>query len=402
MGDAKDLEHGKGSGPLRVLMIAPTPYFADRGCHVRIYEEARALTELGHEVRIATYHLGRDMPGIPTLRTPRVPWYKKLSAGPSWHKPYLDILLFFTALRAARAFRPDVIHAHLHEGAFIGLLLKMLIPVPLVFDCQGSLTAEMIDHGFIRRGSLLFRLFACLERFINRRADAIVTSSGPGARTLSAEWGVSGERVLSLIDGVNAEEFRPLPREEARRALHLPPDVTIAVFLGVLNRYQGVDLLLESIRILRGKGSPVHFLVMGFPEEEYRRTAEQMGIGESVTFTGRVEYARAPLYLSAGDIALSPKISRTEANGKLFNYMACGLPTVVFDTPVNREILGDAGVYAAHGDPADFAARIEMLVNDRALRDMLAVRLAEMAVTEHSWLARGRTLIGLYRRLLAR
>jgi glycosyltransferase involved in cell wall biosynthesis len=341
------------------------------------------------------------MPGIPTSRIPRVPWYRKLSAGPSWHKPYLDILLFFTALRAARAFKPDVLHAHLHEGAFIGLLLKKFIPVPLVFDCHGSLTAEIVDHGFIGKGSLLYHLFARLERFINRRADAIVTSSGPGARTLVAEWGVSSERVLPLIDGVNAGEFRPLPREEARRALQLPPDGTVAVFLGVLNRYQGVDLLLEAIRILHGKGSPVHFLIMGFPDEEYRRTAEQMGIGASVTFTGRVDYARTPLYLSAGDIALSPKISRTEANGKLFNYMACGLPTVVFDTPVNREILGEAGVYAVHGDPADFAARIEMLANDRALREQLSARLAATAVTEHSWLARGKTLVELYRRLLA-
>ncbi len=388
-------------GTLRVLMLAPTPYCADRGCHVRIFEEARAIGALGQEVRIVTYHLGRDMPGIPTSRIPRVPWYKKLSAGPSWHKPYLDMLLFFTALRAARAFRPDILHAHLHEGAFLGLLLKKFIAVPLVFDCQGSLTAEMLDHGFIRRGSLLFRLFASLERFINRSADAIVTSSGPGAQALVAEWGVDSDRVLPLIDGVNTDEFRPFPKEEARRALQLPDDRPVAVFLGVLNRYQGVDLLLEAIRILHDRGSRIHFLVMGFPEEEYRRTAERMGVGGMVTFTGRIDYGRAPLYLSAGDIALSPKISRTEANGKLFNYMGCALPTVVFDTPINREILGDAGVYAAYGDAADFAAQIETLVLDAPLRERLGREMSAMAA-RHSWEARGKSLLGLYRRLLAR
>ena len=68
---------------LRILMVAPTPYFADRGCHVRIYEEARALRSLGHDVRIATYHIGRDMPGIPVVRIPRIPWYNRLEAGPS-------------------------------------------------------------------------------------------------------------------------------------------------------------------------------------------------------------------------------------------------------------------------------------------------------------------------------
>ena len=97
---------------LRVLMIAPTPYFADRGCHVRIYEEARALTERGHEVCIATYHLGRDIPGVRVIRIPAIPWYNKLEAGPSWHKPYLDMLLLGTVLAEIRSFRPHLLHAH--------------------------------------------------------------------------------------------------------------------------------------------------------------------------------------------------------------------------------------------------------------------------------------------------
>jgi glycosyltransferase involved in cell wall biosynthesis len=139
---------------------------------------------------------------------------------------------------------------------------------------------------------------------------------------------------------------------------------------------------------------------MGFPDEHYRKLAEEAGIGDMVTFTGKVDYGRASLYLSAGDIALSPKISLTEANGKLFNYMACGLPTVVFDTPVNREILGDAGVYAVYGDAADFADRIEALAGDVDMRDKLSKRMMAMAA-EHSWHARGEMLRHLYRQLLA-
>ena len=58
-----------GGDPLRVLMVAPTPFFADRGCHVRILGEARALTQLGHQVKIVTYPLGRDMEGLDIHRT---------------------------------------------------------------------------------------------------------------------------------------------------------------------------------------------------------------------------------------------------------------------------------------------------------------------------------------------
>ena len=381
-------------------MLAPTPYFADRGCHVRIYEEARALIRLGHDVHIVTYHIGRDMPGIPTSRIPAVPWYRKLAAGPSWHKPYLDMLLLARSIAVIRRFRPDVIHAHLHEGAFIGIFLKRLFRLPLVFDCQGSLTAEMLDHGFMRQGGALHRLFRRIERFINRRADRIVTSSGPAAADLRENWGIDPLRVTALMDGVDTERFAPLSREEARKELHLPLDRPVALFLGVLNRYQGVDLLFETIRLLRKAGSPLHFLIMGFPEERYRKMAAAEGISDCTTFTGRVDYAEVPRLLAAGDVALSPKISRTEANGKLLNYMACGLPSVVFDTPVNREILGDDAVYASFGDAGDFAAKLDALVSDQARLGLLARNVRERAIREHSWRARGMVLTEIYRQLL--
>lgn len=385
---------------MKVLMLAPTPYFADRGCHVRIYEEARALRNLGHDVRIVTYHLGRDMPGIPTCRIPSVPWYKKLSAGPSWHKPYLDILLFLKALKTAKAFRPEILHAHLHEGAFIGIFLKKILKIPLLFDFQGSLTTEITDHGFVGKGSIPYRVFHLLEKFINRSADFIITSSERSAMELRENWGMQAGKVCPLMDGVDCEEFRPYPKEEARRALYLPLNEPVAVYLGVLNRYQGVDIFLDVIRMIKEKGRPLHFLIMGFPEEKYRRMADEMGISDCITFTGRIDYAKAAFYLSAGDVALSPKISLSEANGKLFNYMACGLPTVAFDTPINREILGDAGIYAKYADVADFAARLEDLVLDGIRRTELAKRVREKAEREHSWQARGADLEGIYFALL--
>ncbi len=388
------------SEKLRILMIAPTPYFADRGCHVRIYEEARALAGLGHDVRVATYHLGRDMPGIPTYRIAAVPWYKKLSAGPSWHKPYLDILLFFKALFAARKFRPHILHAHLHEGAFIGVFLKKILQIPLVFDCQGSLTTEIVDHGFVKPGSITYGFFRFIEKHINRRADFIITSSGAGSAELIEKWKVKSHKVRSVIDGVDCGIFRPYPKEDARVEADLRNGAPVAVFLGVLNRYQGLDILLDVAEIFKEKGLPLHFLVMGFPEARYRRIAEERGIADRITFTGRIDYAKAPFCLSAGDIALSPKISLSEANGKLFNYMACGLPTVAFETPVNREILGDAAVYARYGDAADFASCIEMLVNDECRRRELGRTAREKAEREHSWRARGKQLERVYQRIL--
>lgn len=380
------------NGKLRILMLAPTPYFSDRGCHVRIYEEARALIDRGHEVRIVTYHLGRDLPGIPTCRIPSVPWYRKLAAGPSWHKPYLDLLLFCKAVSEIRRFRPDLLYAHLHEGAFLGVFLKLVFRIPLLFDCQGSLTTEIVDHNFVRPGSLPYRLFRRIEGFVNARADLILTSSGSAARDLNERWGVPAGRVRSLMDGVDTEAFRPFAREAVRQELKLPAGVPVAVFLGVLNRYQGIDILLEVVKIFRDRGVPLHFLVMGFPHQQYLRRATAEGLSDRITFTGRIDYRDAPRLLSAGDVALSPKVSLSEANGKLFNYMACGIPVLAFDTPINREILGDAGVYARFADAEDFAARLEELISQEGLRRELSEKVRKKAVAEHSWEARGREL----------
>ena len=385
---------------LRVLMLAPTPYFADRGCHVRIYEEARALTALGHQVRIVTYHLGRDMPGIATVRIPQVPWYKKLEAGPSWHKPYLDLLLLITAFRSARSFRPDLIHAHLHEGALIGWVLKKLLRLPLLFDYQGSLSGESLNHGFLRQKSLLHRIFVAIEGFINRSADGIITSSGEGRRALGADFGIRPEKIRTLIDGVDIEVFKPGSRQQARQKLGIAQDARVVVYLGLFNQYQGLDLLLEAIAIVRDQLPGVHFLLMGFPEQEYCHKAARMGIDAMITFTGRVSYTSAPLYLSAGDLAVSPKLARTEANGKLFNYMACGLPAVAFESAVNREILAECGIYADYGSAASLAERMVSALNDRDLLATLGQQSRQRAVQVHSWQARGLDLLQVYRDLI--
>ena len=381
-------------------MIAPTPYFSDRGCHVRIYEEARALTELGHEVCIVTYHLGRDMPGVRVVRTARIPWYSKLEAGPSWHKPYLDILLLWKAFAVIRSFHPHLIHAHLHEGALIGAVLRILTRIPLLFDYQGSLTGESLNHGFFHKGSPLTYMFKRFEYFINRLADVIITSSDQGRQELVREWGMPPGKITNLIDGVDTEVFRPFSQSESRREFGIPDNVKVVVYLGLFNRYQGVDLLLDAILLLKSRSSDVRFLLMGFPDEEYRIKAAEMGIDDVIFFTGRVQYERAAFFLSAGDLAVSPKLAQTEANGKLFNYMACGLPTIAFDSHINREILADAGIYVEHGDTAALADSIVTSLADSDRMVSLSKKVRDRAVNIHSWNSRSRQLESVYRALL--
>ncbi|MFN2283952.1 MAG: glycosyltransferase, partial [Anaerolineae bacterium] len=161
----------------RVLMIAPTSFFLDYGCHIRILEEARALLAQGLQVRIVTYYLGRDLPDLDIVRSAPTPWHSDYEVGSSRHKIAFDVLLSWKALWTALRWRPDIVHGHLHEGALIGKVLAKLLRVPLVFDFQGSLTAEMLDHHFLKKDSVAHYWWQRLEERIVEMPDAIITST---------------------------------------------------------------------------------------------------------------------------------------------------------------------------------------------------------------------------------
>lgn len=389
----------------RVLMVAPTPYFFDRGCHVQIYEVARSQQVHGNDVAIVTYHLGATIGSIPTYRIPPIPWYRKGSAGPSWHKLYLDVLLMARTLQVARRFQPHIIHAHLHEGAAVALPIARLLGAPLLLDLQGSLVGELVNHGFVRPQGALFHTFRAVERQIIARVDGMLMWSYIND-SLRRMFDFDPAKVFPVDYGVDLERFRPYPREhlaDLYARLGVPRERLLVVYLGVLSAYQGVDLLLEAIPAILRACPETHFLLMGYPDEErYRSRARALGIADHVTLPGRIDYAQAARYLSLGDVAVSAKLTPMEGNGKLLNYMACGLPTVAFDLPGNLTTLGDAGVYAPTGDGAALAAQIIALLRDPARRADLGRRARLRAEQRYSWRAIGATINAVYDTLLAR
>jgi len=393
------------TGAYRVLMVAPTSFFADYGCHVRILEETRALQKEGCRVTICTYHNGQDLPGLEIHRTMSIPWRKGYEVGSSRHKMAFDILLFLRTLWSMFSVRPDLIHAHLHEGALIGSILSKLWGVPYVFDFQGSLTSEMMDHGFLKPGSRAYRFMRRLEEWIDRTAPYILTSSTHAARLLVDEFRCPPERLFCAPDAVKTTVFRPLPRDEAwaayKRSWGIPEGRTVVVYLGLLAPYQGTDHLLQAAQILCAARGDLHFLIAGYPHvERYQRLARDLGIEGHVTFTGRIPYEEAPRLLALGDFAVSPKLSKTEGAGKLLNYMAMGLATVAFDTPVSREYLGEYGVYAAPEDVADLARALAALADDPPRRQALGAALRRRAEERFSWEHCGERILAVYARAL--
>lgn len=398
----------RAARPLRILSLAPTSFFGDYGCHVRILEEAQALKALGHDVTILTYFKGQDVPGFRIIRTAPTPWHVNYEVGSSRHKFAFDALLSIRLLRVLARNRFDLIHAHLHEGALIGSALGRPFGIPVFFDYQGSLTDEMTQHGFMRGDNpAALRFWRSVEGLANRLPDAIFTSTLRAAEALRAELGPR-KPIYPLVDAVNTDTFRPdvlSPAERAalRAAWGIGASETVVVFLGLLARHQGIEHIIDAAARVRAQGRQARWLVMGYPGvEQWRRLAAERGVSQDVMFTGRVPYPNAPRMLALGDIAIAPKLSLTEGSGKVLNYMAMALPTVAFDTPGQAQYLGNLGLYAPVGDQGQLAARVIELIDQPARRREIGRLLRERAEQSFSWRKTGLLLAGYYQQALSR
>jgi glycosyltransferase involved in cell wall biosynthesis len=294
----------------------------------------------------------------------------------------------------------------MHEGALIGGVLSRLLRVPLVFDFQGSLTAEMVDHNFLNINGRIYRWVHQLEAFIsNRLPQAILTSSVRAGQLLQEEFHVPANRIQPLPDCADTIRFDPaiLTQEQKfalRRPMGIPDDRAIVAYLGLLTDYQGIPHLLQAAHELVTAGKNIHFLIMGYPDVHiYQAMADELGIHEWVTFTGKIEYRVAPFYLALGDIGVAPKMSSTEGSGKLLNYMALAQPVVAYDTAVHREYLADLGVYVEVGNVSAFAQAIDNLLQNPQHMAELGQKLRQRAEKVYSWEAAAENIINLYKLL---
>ncbi len=385
----------ESSKVLKVLHIAPTPFFSDRGCHMRIRGIIRALNKRAISSVLCTYSLGRDVEGVETVRTAPIPGYTKLEAGPSAFKYLADILLFFRVCSLISSRKPDIIHAHLHEGALLGWAAKLIFfwrKTPMVFDVQGSLVGELEAHGYFKKYKFLKRIFWTLEYLITRMADRFVCSSQNTVDILRNEFNVDIEHAVLVNDG--ADEFQLSDNAALKTTLALPENKTIVIFTGALLEAKGLVYLCETMLQAKIQNTGCHFLLVGYPEEAVRDFSEKNQLQEICTLVGRVPYEQLGDYLALADIALEPKLSDSgEASGKLLNYMGAGLPVVCFDTKSNRQILGENGYYA---ETNGLLEQIEVVIADSVIASEKGAAGKVRVHETFSWDAAGEKIQSVY------
>lgn len=354
---------------MKILVVAPTPFFASRGTHIRILEEALALEKLGNEITIATYHIGSDIPkdiptGIDIRRIRRwLFWYKKLEAGPDWQKIVLDVMLIRKVFFLARTKRPDVLYAHLHEGVLIGWIVRKILfwrKMILVSDFHGGLTSEMSSHGYLK-GVILKKVFGFVERSIDRMGDVAVASSWENAKFIE---GARSRHVETLVDGVSVGRYENMPNKDLlRERWNIPKKKKVFVYTGALIPNKGLALMLEAAATFQKQGGDAHFVFAGFPLEHIERGMREYELEENVQIISPLDYFELPKLLTACDIGIDPKDSSVhQASGKILQYMAAGLPVLCLDRENNRNYLDEGGYYCKGSTAKDLAAYMERCV----------------------------------------
>jgi glycosyltransferase involved in cell wall biosynthesis len=372
---------------MRILMIAPEPFFEPRGTPFSEYHRIRALIELGHTVDLVTYPFGRDvtLSGLRVFRSLRPPFMKGVGIGPSWKKLPLDLALFATAARRAFSGKYDAVHSH-EEGSWFGVVLAALLRVPHLYDMHSSLPQQLTNFAY-SRSRFVKAVFSALERFVVRRSRVVIVIC---PQLEDVVRGIDAAVPSVLIENAPGSGDTPVEGSGAdvRRALKIEPSTPLVLYTGTFEAYQGLDLLFASMRtVIAARPDARLVLAGGRPEqvEAARREADAAGIGPAVIFAGQRPAEEIPAYLDAADVLVSPRSLGTNTPLKIYQYLRAGRPIVATRLLTHTQVLDDDVAILTAATPEAFGEGILAAIADPEHARAVGARARHLADTKYSY-----------------
>jgi glycosyltransferase involved in cell wall biosynthesis len=255
----------------------------------------------------------------------------------------------------------------------IGLFFKVF-GVRFIFD-HHDLTPELFETKFGKKKGLLLALPRLAERFSFGTAEVSIATNESFKEVAVTRGRMRRERVFVVRNCPDLKKFR---RGPGRPEIKLGKPLLVA-YVGFMGIQDGLPLLLESIEriVMHENRQDTHFVLIGGGTvlPDLRALVAQKNLAPFVTFTGMVPHEEVATYLSSADVGVAPD-PKTPMNDnstmiKIFEYMAFGLPVVLFDLKEGRRTAGSAALYATPNDPIDFAHQITRLLDSRELRQQL-------------------------------
>jgi glycosyltransferase involved in cell wall biosynthesis len=376
---------------LRILLLAPHPFFQQRGTPIAEKMLLEVLAGHGHQVDMLTYAEGKDVeiPGCRILRIPRVPGTRNVRPGFSFKKLANDGVMLLKALALVRRNRYDLVHA-VEESAFMALAARRLFGVPYIYDMDSGLARQMVDK---------YPALASVRRLLEGFESAAVRgSSGTLAVCKSLE-----ERALACHPGglvARVEDVSLLADCGPEAATDLPEeDGPVVMYVGNLQRYQGIDLLLEAFRRALPEVPDARLVVIGGVPERialYRKRCAEMGIAGGVRFVGPRPVERLAAYLRRATVLVSPRILGENTPMKIYSYLDSGRALLATRLPTHTQVLDDEVAFLVEPEPEAMARGLVRLLRDAVLRKRLATNAREFARREFTPEAFARKILRFY------
>jgi glycosyltransferase involved in cell wall biosynthesis len=367
---------------MKILMIAPEPFFEPRGTPFSEYFRIKALSELGHQVDLATYPLGQnvEIPGLRIHRSLSVPGISRVKVGPSIGKLFLDFFLFFTVLKLLFKNRYDAVHTH-EEACFWGAILRKIWKIPHVYDMHSSLPQQFKNFNIVHAG-WVHKILQAFEKFALQSSDAIIAIC-PYLKDHVVDSGVT--RKVFVIENSAESEF---PRQDTP-APQIPDftDKKIVLYAGTFEHYQGLDLLLESAALIAKKREDILFLLVGGDSEFmpfYQEMSNRLGLSQVVRLIPKIFAAEVRAYIEIADVLVSPRKSGTNTPLKIYSYLRSGKPIVATNLVTHTQVLTPEISILTEPDPNSFTNGILRALESSDTSAMVQ-RAAQVAREKYSY-----------------
>ena len=373
---------------MKILMIAPEPFFQPRGTPFSEFHRLQALSKLGHEVDLVTYPIGEDVEieNVRIYRSLKIPFIKKIKIGPSISKIFLDIPLFLQALWMMLTRQYDCVHTH-EEAVIVGAFLRKFFGYPHVYDMHSSLPEQMSNFG-ISKSKLLFTFGEFMERWVLRHSSkTIVICPYLGERVEK----LHRDHPFLVIENVPVTDSDKMVTEQEleqlKQRLNLG-DERIIVYTGTMEAYQGLDLLLESAKHVSKQNENVRYvLVGGHPEQvqQMKELAGLLGVEQVCIFLGQQPVEDMPLYTALADLLVSPRKDGKNTPLKIYSYLKSGKPIVATNILTHTQVLNHDVAILTDNNAEAFAAGTLKLIEQPELGEQLVKNALQLSEEKYSY-----------------
>ena len=343
------------------------------------------------------------------LRTPRpnglaarLPWVRELRIVSDLGRRLDDVVA---------EVRPDILHAHSPVlNALPAIRAGRRHGLPVVYEVRSLWEDAVANNGAYRAPDLRYHAAQLLETHALRRADAVTTIC-QGLREDVTARGIPGERVTIIPNAVDRDAFSGPGTPDRALAGRLGlTGKTVLAFFGSFYFYEGLHLLLRAFPLLRQRGANVALLLAGGGPEEatLHKLARELGIGDSVVFTGRIVHEEIRRYYDLADLLVFPRVSirLTELVTPLKPLEAMAQERIVVASSVggHRELIRDreTGYLFPPDEPQRLAEGVMTALADQPAWPRIRAQAIEFIDTERSWAHSVARYAEVYGRLMRR